>query len=725
MTNETPSTAPHADFGKPVPMSGTSNDSRATVQSDVSPDVPSRFQNRPESENLLDDQLVNRTKKQIRALVQEISVLAKTDCSREDFFEGFLTRTASALASVGGAIWIRDAEDSPLQLHYQINLKQTTLADDEQAQKQHGQLLNKLVEAGEPMLVAPQSGTASDEDAGNPTEYLLVVGPLIIDQQPIGLVEIFQRSGAGPTTQRGYLRFLNQMCEIASEYLSNQRLRSFAEQQSMWQQLEQFIRTVHQGLDTDQTVYTIANEGRRLIDCDRVSVAIAQGRRMRIRSVSGLDSIERRAEQVKKLGGLATSVCRTGKSLWYNGDDSDLPPQIEKKLHDYVDKSHSKMLAIVPLKEVQPLDSESATNATAVGKPIGAIIVEQLKDSRISPTLEKRVEIVVEHSQTALTNSFEHNGIFLMPVWRALGRLMSLFRGGNLVKTTFAIATLGLVVAFLCWYPYAFALGASGVLKPQIQHEVFAQVDGVLQEILIPNGSDAIVDEGQTLAMMSNNDLRVEIDHLEGELNRTRKQMDTLQFSRVEDMDRIDAIMLSGEFSKAQVEEKSLQRRLEIKRNQEKLLEIRSPARGRVVNWQVRQNLLRRPVNRGQNLITIVDPDTEWEIELEMLERRVAHLMTSIRNAKNPLQVTFALVSHPGEEFTGRVVSVDQKLEVHSDDGNSALVRIAFNNQQVPEDLLRSGTRVTAKVHCGKRSIGYVVFHELIETVQSSVMFWF
>ena len=624
---------------------------------------------------------------------------------------------------MGGAIWIRESADSALQLHYQINLKQTSLAEDHEAQVKHGRLLERLLESAEPTLVAPHS--EGSDASGNPTEYLLVVGPLKVDQQVVGLVEIFQRPGAGPTTQRGYLRFLKQMSDIASDYLSNHQIRSFADQQAMWQQLEQFVRLVHQGLDTEQTVYTIANESRRLLGCDRVSVAIANGRRMRIRSVSGLDSIERRAEQVKKLGVLATRVCRAGEPLWYSGDDTDLPPQIENKLHDYVDKSHSKMLAIIPLHETQSADSETGSAGPRIGRPLGALIVEQLKDSQVSPTLEKRVEVVVEHSQTALSNAREHNGIFLMPLWRTLGRFTSHFRGGNLMRTALGIGALTTLTFFLCGFPYAFSLGASGVLKPQIQHEVFAQVDGVLEDVLIPDGYGTIVEEGQKLAIMSNNDLKVEIENLEGEINRTRKQMDALQFSRVEDMDRIDAITLSGEFAKAAEEEKSLRRRLEIKLSQLAQLEVRSPARGRVVNWQVRQNLLRRPVNRGQNLLTIVDPETEWEIELEMPERRVSHLMKAKRDSKSPLNVTFSLVSHPGEEFTGKLISIDQKLEVHSDDGNSARVKVAFDNQQVAQDLLRSGTRVTAKVHCGERAIGYVVFHELIETVQSTVMFWF
>jgi hypothetical protein len=60
--------------------------------------------------------------------------------------------------------------------------------------------------------------------------------------------------------------------------------------------------------------------------------------------------------------------------------------------------------------------------------------------------------------------------------------------------------------------------------------------------------------------------------------------------------------------------------------------------------------------------------------------------------------------------------------EVYGDEGNSVLIRVAIDKHQLPE--LRSGTTVTAKVNCGRRSIGYVVFHEMLETIQSRILFW-
>jgi transcriptional regulator with GAF, ATPase, and Fis domain len=704
---------------------------------EVSTEIPKRFEKKPTAETMAspDSKLVDQTKNQIRVLVQEIADLAKTDCSVEDFYEGFLTRTTSALASIGGAIWVRENTDAPLKLHYHINLKKTKLAKDKKAQATHGRLLQKLADQGEPVLIGPNSGLGNDTESepqsstdlpGNPTEYLLVVGPLKIDNQTIGLVEIFQRSGAGPTTQRGYLRFLTQMCDIASDFLRNQRIRSFSEQQKVWQQLEQFIRLVHQGLDPEQTVFTIANEGRRLIDCDRVSVAIGKGRQCRVRAVSGLDSIERRSEQVKNLNSLSRSVIKTGQPLWYTGDE-ELPPQIEKKIHAYVDKSHTRMLAIVPLFETAN-EPETPGQPAPKRSPLGALIIEQLKDARVTPALKNRVNVVVEHGETALTNADEHHGIFMMPVWKSLGKITGAFRGENLGRSLMIMAAIAGVLAFLAMFPYPFGLGAKGSLIPETQSEVFAKIDGTIEELFVNDDGNTDVKADQILARMTNSDIALAISGLSGRIAEAKSEITSNSFilsdNGREKLEPYERVEIEGKVRTAEQMVSSLNDELAIRLEEQRQLNIKSPSDGRVINWNLRQNLMHRPVLAGQKLMTIVHPDTEWLIELEMPERRLHHLIQAQRKSKE-LTVTFGLVSNPGTEYEGTLISIDKKLDVHSDEGNTALVRVAFTNEDIDPGLLRSETRVTAKVQCGTRSIGYVMFHELFETVQSTWMFWF
>jgi len=484
--------------------------------------------------------LVNQTRQQIRALAAEVEQLAKSDCTEDEFFEGFLTRSTSALASIGGAIWMLD-DQQQLRLRYRINLKQTGLAEQPDAQVQHHRLLQRVLAKGESTLIAPQSGGVSqsgssdpsdDSDGANPTDFLLVLAPLTVDQNTVGLIEIFQRAATGPNTQQGYLRFLNQMGETGSRYLANHHIRSFAAQQEMWHQLEQFIRSIHQGLNSKQTIYTLANESRRLIGCDRVSVAIGTGRNCRVKSVSGLDSIERRADQVKQLNLLAAAVIKTGQPLWYNEQHAALPPQLESKLQRYVDQSHTKMLAVIPLMESSgdpEIDQPHKKKKKA--KPIGALIVEQLSDSRISPTTRQRVDVVVHHGQTALANSNRYSSIFLMPLWQFLGKVCSIFNVQQRWKT--AVVTLGIVAAglFLTMFPYTFGLNANGRLVPESQFEVFAQTDGTMEEVFVSDTGDTIVQRNQLLGRMKNSDIELAISSIQGQIAETQSDKRNSNYS--------------------------------------------------------------------------------------------------------------------------------------------------------------------------------------------------
>ena len=176
---------------------------------------------------------IEQTKQQIRSLVSEISQLSKSDVGPEEYYAAFLQRIVSALAAVGGAVWLL-AEGRRLQLAYQINLMQSLLDSSSEDSGRHLRLLNYVVQSDEGNLVPPLSGTTDEKAGGNPTRFLLVLSPMRSDGQVEGLVEIFQRPDSPPNTQRGYLKFLEQMTELAGEWLKTQKLRQFSDKTSLW-----------------------------------------------------------------------------------------------------------------------------------------------------------------------------------------------------------------------------------------------------------------------------------------------------------------------------------------------------------------------------------------------------------------------------------------------------------------------------------------------------------
>jgi hypothetical protein len=287
------------------------------------------------TEQSYEPELVDQTRQQIRGLVSEIEGLARAQVSPEEFYQGFLHRVVAALAAIGGAVWTLD-EEGRLNLSAQINLAETKLHESQEEQQRHGKLLRTFLTSGQGGLVQPRYANAED-DSANPTEFLMVLGILKSDQDIRGLVEIFQRTGGRPAVERGYLRFIMQMCELAEDYLKTRQLRLYSDRQAIWTQLEQFTRSAHGSLDPRATAYTLANEGRRLIECDRVSLAIRKGKHCRIEAVSGQETFDKRSNTVSLLGKLASVVVRAGEPLWYTGDARDLAPQVEEAVEAYVE----------------------------------------------------------------------------------------------------------------------------------------------------------------------------------------------------------------------------------------------------------------------------------------------------------------------------------------------------------------------------------------------------
>jgi Biotin-lipoyl like/HlyD family secretion protein/GAF domain len=661
------------------------------------------------TEQSVDPELVEQTKQQIRSLVREIAQIAKSDVAPIEFYDAVLNRIVTALAAAGGAVWTV-TETGQLSLEYQINLRQTRLAENEDDQVRHGRLLRKVITSGEGMLMAPHSGSGDSEEGANPTDFLLVMGPLKTAHETAGVMEIFQRPGSSVTVQRGYLRFLQQMCELASEYLKSRKLQHFTDRQALWSQLEQFTRLVHKGLNPLNTAYTIADEGRRLIECDRVSVGVCRGRKCKIEAVSGQDTFDKRSNTIALLTRLARAVVATGEPIWYTGDTSMMAPQVEEAVQAYVDECHSKAVAVMPLKE--PHDK---TDPLAKPKLVGALIIEQIEDSRPREGLQQRIEVVSEHSALALTNVLEHNDLFLMPVWRAIGKSRWLVEARQLPWTVTASIALVVVALFLTFWPSDFDVSAKGKLLPAVRSEVFADVDGEVVEIFVEHGDN--VTKGQPLVRMQNSDLAGEIVEAQGKLDETNKDLAAVrqQVSRG-GLKPSDEFEWKGREQTLLEKLKSARLQLDLLNQKKQKLIVTSPIDGQVTTWQVRDMLIHRPVKKGQIIMTVVQPQGAWELEIQMPENRMGFINDAQANLGEKLPVEYITATNPGGKHNGTVKEIHRSAEVRGEAGNTVLIEVAIDKNDVPDR--RPGAGVTAKVYCGRTSIGYAWFHDLVSFAQ-------
>ena len=135
-----------------------------------------------------------------------------------------------------------------------------------------------MIQASQAQIIPPGAVIEGVPQAYNPTDYTLIIAPLVVDKQVVGLLEILMDPTRRAAQQKSTLRFVGDLCDLAGNYLKNRQMRQMMSQQRLWNQLEGFTHQIHGSLDLKETAYSVVNDGKRLVGCDRLSVALKIGR---------------------------------------------------------------------------------------------------------------------------------------------------------------------------------------------------------------------------------------------------------------------------------------------------------------------------------------------------------------------------------------------------------------------------------------------------------------
>jgi GAF domain-containing protein len=684
---------------------------------------------------------IEDARRQILAILNQIRALAQSDVGEAEFFTAILAKAIEAMGAVAGIVWLVRDQGRVESVSGQ-GVEHTGIAGSQDSQAAHGKLVSVLMGNPTGIVVPPRAGltNADGSPAGeNPTDLLVVAAPIDRSGTRAGLIEVFHHPNA-PDVERGYLAFLEQAAQAAGPYLDRRQLATLDSQQTALVQVDRFSRAVHESLDPIATAFVLANEARRIIGCDRVSVLVKRGRKLRLEAVSGQESIERRASAVQAIEALVRVVARAGDPLWHPEAGRELPPQIEEELEAYVDESHATALAIIPLEKPRPtpvvkpggVDAVAVAKAEAAPKvaprPIGALVAEWFQSSSFDGGKRARVELVAEHGKVALANALAHTGLPLFGVLNFLGKSRVLTTARNLPKTILATLATAAAVAALVLVPADLRLEGKGTLEPVHHRDVFAGIDGVVESISagIEHGAD--VKEGQLLATLRNIELDVALTDVLGRKAGSEEQLVSTRRALLEDQ-KISAdekTRMAGRAAQLQREIESLEEQRKLYETKKLDLAVRSPIDGVVVTWQVRDRLMLRPVEKGQVLMNIADKTGPWELEVHLPDDRLGHVnraAAEARAASRDLEVDYILATDPGTRHKGTVREIHEQAEVRGEQGNTVLVRVTIDPDRHEKEELGAGASVTARINCGQRPLGYVIFHDLLAFIQQQILF--
>ena len=692
------------------------------------------------------------TWREIEDVVQEVTRQSRAAVPADQFFTSLLESSVRTLAATGGAVWLRQPDG--LRLEHQVNLVRTGLvtgpdADDiqnvEQRSNQHLRLLERISRQTATHAVSPQSGATSGSSTDglpeNPTDFLLLFCPVAVDDRVLGVLEIFQRPNVSPGAVQGFLRFLAALAELAADYLRNSQLRALQDRATLWSQFEQFTERVHESLDVEHIAASIANDGRQLIGCDRVTVAVRNGSRFQVRAVSGLESIDRRSNVLQAAQDLIRRVILTKEPFWYqdSADENhsqphaEIAPQLENSVHQYLDESPARLLAVFPL--LPSSDSEDAANTTSDkgsrdAEPVGAILIERFDGASHTGLIRHRSEVVAKQSASALKNALEHSSLPFLPVLRLVGRIGWHLRLRQLPRTVLVLGTVVAATVAMVVVPADFTVEGHGKLQPAVRRGVFASSDGVVATLataLLANKA-TMVSAGETLVELSNTDLDFELTRVLGEIRTARESLTTKEVERL-NVDDSNANWesqlekLSAEEKELEVSLASLEAQLKVLRQQQADLVLTSPIDGQILTWEAARVLESRPVRRGDLLVEVANVAGPWVLEIRVPDQNIGYVNNARRDLKPDLDVTFILATDPETTWHGTVRDVASDTRSYGESGPTVLVTVEIDRGDIPDNQLRPGATVFPHIHTGQRSIGFVWFHELIHTVRTKLLF--
>ncbi len=713
---------------------------------------------------------VEQERQRVGRLLDEVARLTETDVPPVGFFGEMLKRLLEALAAPAGAVWMRSPQGI-IHLTCHINLKHSGIDKDQQARATHEALLAQAFSAPKPAILAPNSGLGEAGEGraapGNPSDLVLLAVPIVHEGQVEGLIEVWQNPNRPSNTFSGFLHYIGLMAELCGRYLRHQRMTHLATQQQLWTQLEVFARQIHSSLNPVEVAYLVANEGRRLIECDRVSVAVRYTRSTTsIDAISGADVVEKRSNLVVLMRKLCDAVLKWGEKLVYLGvKDDSLPPKVLKALEEYLSESNSRLLAIYPL-----FDDRDGTEKK---KPARSLMVVECFEAPTEPEqVMSRAEIIAKHAAPALYNSAEHKRIPMRFVWVPLAKIQEGLGGKAKAIMALIAVALTMLLAILILVPYPLKMEATGQLLPTVRQVIYSPVQGKVSDFTVQPAEQ--VGERRELARMSDSELERKMLQLRAEIDNAKKAV--REFERHDkgpNMPESEKLKLQTQLAEKRETARSKQLELNalIQRTnadprpgQEGFFTLLSPRftpkdvskieeaphgnhrhEWTILNGNFKEEWKNREAKPSDPIIRLGAKDGPWEIELKIPQKHMGQIGKALEllRKKDPtltdpvLDVDFLLRTDPTRIFKGKLYQSKIAPEAlpNKEESSEAepvvLATVSIDDASIapsdrlPPALLLSGAEVHAKVRCGNAPMYYSLFYGVWEFAYEKVVFFF
>ena len=423
---------------------------------------------------------------------------------------------------------------------------------------------------------------------------------------------------------------------------------------------------------TEAAITTVNRMGAEL-RCERVCLGLLQQNHVDIKAVSRSANFDKRTGALQLIAfAMDEAVDQRVDIVYPPQETTDASPQIVRCHEQLQQESKAAHIHTFLLRREQHL--------------VGALLLES------AAALSPAERIFIDQCLPVLTDIFYLRQQASVGPWHRFKttctRSLQRWWGQDYWKGK-AITAAAFVFLLLLLVPADYQVHGEAVLQSTEKRVLVANQDGYLATVNARPGD--VVMEGEVLAEMDDEDLRLERRKLASQLQQFRQEYD----NALATAQRAQAAVAS-----AQVEQASIQLRLveqELERTQ-----LASPMDGIIVSGDISQSV-GAPVQQGDVLFEVA-ASGGYRVVLYVDERDVARVNTEHEGK-------LVLTSLPGQTFAFDVTRITPISEVR--DGRNYF-RVE-GDLASDDDILRPGMTGSGRILAGRQALGWIWFHGLID----------
>ena len=173
----------------------------------------------------------------------------------------------------------------------------------------------------------------------------------------------------------------------------------------------------------------------------------------------------------------------------------------------------------------------------------------------------------------------------------------------------------------------------------------------------------------KSLIELSSPELVLEMEQLDGDKIKFEKLRETKKIALNQAAtgnlgDQLTLGRLASEISELEQEIAAIGDKKKFLQERIDELVIHSPIDGRVTTWQLKQNILKKPVRWGDGLANIAFESGDWTLNFKVPEYRIGYIIQAHQASDEPLEIEFFFESNPKQKLSTKILEIAKSTEL-------------------------------------------------------------